>query len=85
MAAPVPLRVAFFLSDLDAGGAQRTVVNLVNALPPDRFAAELVVGRNNGEARNWLQTDRRVIDLGCARTRDALLPLRRYLAAERPD
>lgn len=85
MAAPAPLRVAFFLSDLDAGGAQRTIANLVNALPPDRFAAELVVGRNNGEARNWLAAGRRVVDLGCARTRDALLPLRRYLAAERPD
>ena len=79
------LRVAFFLSDLDAGGAQRTIANLVNALPPDRFAAELVVGRNSGEARNWLAADRRTVDLGCTRTRDALLPLRRYLAIERPD
>ena len=84
MPAPTRLRVAFFLSDLDAGGAQRTIANLVNALP-DRFAAELVVARTSGAARNWLETDRRPIDLGCAQTRGALLPLRRYIAAARPD
>ena len=83
--APTRLRVAFFLSGLDAGGAQRTIANLVNALPPDRFAAELVVARTSGAARNWLETDRRPIDLGCAQTRGALLPLRRYIAAARPD
>ena len=33
-------------------------------------------------ARNWLETDRRPIDLGCAQTRGALLPLRRL--GERP-
>jgi len=80
-----PARIAFFLSDLDAGGAQRTIANLVNALPPDRFAAELVVARTSGAARDWLATDRRPVDLGCAQMRGALLPLRRYLAAARPD
>ena len=85
MSVAAPARVAFFLSDLDAGGAQRTIANLVNALPPDRFAAELVVARTGGAARSWLKTDRRLVDLGCAQTRGALLPLRRYLAAERPD
>ena len=79
------LRVAFFLSDLDAGGAQRTIVNLVNGLPPERFSAKLIVARNSGTARDWLEHSHEVVDLGCARTRDALLPLRRYLAAERPD
>lgn len=79
------IRVAFFLSDLDAGGAQRTIANLVNGLPLDRFAVELIVARFTGTAREWLASDRGVIDLGCAHTRDALFPLRRYLAAERPD
>ncbi|MEJ2374255.1 MAG: glycosyltransferase [Pseudolabrys sp.] len=80
-----PLRVAFFLSDLDPGGAQRTIVNLVNALAPDRFAAKLIVARNSGAARDWLAPGREIVDLGCARMRDALLPLRRYLATKRPD
>jgi glycosyltransferase involved in cell wall biosynthesis len=85
VALPPRIRVAFFLSDLDAGGAQRTIVNLVNSLPLHRFAASLVVGRNSGAARDWLERGNEVIDLGCGRTRDTLLPLRRYLAAARPD
>ncbi len=85
MARPPRISVAFFLSDLDAGGAQRTIVNLVNSLPMHRFAASLVVGRNSGAARDWLARGHEVVDLGCARTRDTLLPLRRYLAAARPD
>jgi glycosyltransferase involved in cell wall biosynthesis len=85
VAAEARVRVAFFLSDLDAGGAQRTIANLINGLPPDRFAAKLVVGRNSGAARDWLGQGHDVVDLGCAHIRDGLLPLRRYLAAERPD
>jgi glycosyltransferase involved in cell wall biosynthesis len=85
VAPPPRISVAFFLSDLDAGGAQRTIVNLVNSLPMHRYAASLVVGRNSGPARDWLERGHEIVDLGCARTRDALLPLRRYLAAARPD
>ena len=85
MAAHVSCRVAFFLSDLDAGGAQRTIANLVEGLPAERFATELVVGRDSGGAREWLGSGRRVIDLHCARIRDALFPLRRYIATQRPD
>jgi glycosyltransferase involved in cell wall biosynthesis len=79
------VRAAFFLSDLDAGGAQRTVANLVNGLPPDRVAARLIVARNTGSARDWLAQADNVVDLGCVRTRDALWPLRRYLGAEHPN
>ena len=85
MAQQERIRVAFFLSDLDPGGAQRTIVNLVKGLPLHRFFASLVVARGSGAARDWLEKEHEIIDLGCARTRDALLPLRRYLAAERPD
>jgi glycosyltransferase involved in cell wall biosynthesis len=77
--------VAFFLSELDAGGAQRTVVNLVNALPRDRFAAKLVVGNARGAARAWLKDESALVDLDCTRTRKTLRSLRAYLAAARPD
>ena len=84
-AAETRLRVAFFLSDLDAGGAQRTIVNLVNALPPESFSVKLIVARNSGTARDWLDPAHEIVDLGCARSRGAVLPLRRYLAADHPD
>ena len=79
------IRAAFFLSDLDPGGAQRTIVNVVNALPRGRIIPTLIVGRSNGAARDWLDAAHPLIDLGCARIRDTLLPLRGLIAHERPD
>ena len=48
------IRVAFFLSDLDVGGAQRTIINIVNWLPPGRINPILITGRSDGGARAWL-------------------------------
>lgn len=79
------VRIAFFLSELDAGGAQRTVINIVNALPADRFAVKLVVGNGRGGARSWLSDPSTVVDLDCMHTRNTLWGLRAFLAAERPD
>ncbi|HZS63046.1 MAG TPA: glycosyltransferase [Xanthobacteraceae bacterium] len=79
------LRAMFFLSDLDAGGAQRTFINLLKAMPEQAIRATLVVGNARGAARDWLDPQTRVTDLHCARTRAALWRLRRLLAAERPD
>ena len=68
------MRTLLFLSDLDGGGAQRTFVNLANALPRDRIAPTLVVGRDAGPARRWLNADTSLKNL--ERTR-----LRRYYLA----
>ena len=80
-----PVSVAFFLSELDAGGAQRTVINVVNSLPADRFAVKLVVGNARGGALSWLTDPSAVVDLDCAHTRNTLWGLRGFLAAENPD
>jgi glycosyltransferase involved in cell wall biosynthesis len=80
-----PVRLALFISDLGAGGAQRTVINLLNTLPADRAAAVLVSGSGTGGARPWIDPARRFVDLKAARTRDSLWALRRFLQAERPD
>jgi glycosyltransferase involved in cell wall biosynthesis len=79
------LRAAFFLPDLDAGGAQRTIINLVGALPEHEIDAVLIAGRGDGAARAWLDPDTHFIDLGCRRLRQAVLALRALLAHERPD
>ena len=79
-----PVGVMLFLPDLDGGGAQRTFVNLANALPPDRIGRILVTGRANGPARAWLDPTVRLVDLGCGRMRAALAPLRRLVRARRP-
>ena len=79
------VRIAFFLSELDVGGAQRTVINVVNSLRADRFAVKLVVGNAKGTALAWLSDPSAVVDLDCTHTRNTLFGLRAYLAAERPD
>ena len=79
------IRAAFFLSDLDAGGAQRTIINVVNELPRERINPTFIVGRSDGAARDWLDATHPLIDLGCGRIRDMLLPLRRLIAREQPD
>ena len=79
-----PLRVLCFLADLECGGAQRTMVNLVNALPRERVAATLAVARAGGWARRWIADGIPVVEFGAGRTLGALLPLRRRIAASRP-
>ena len=79
------IRVAFFLSDLDAGGAQRTIINIVNALPLGRIAPILITGRSDGGARAWLDPAYLLVYLGCARMRDTLWRLRAALLRDPPD
>ncbi len=79
-----PCRILFFLPDLDGGGSQRTLVNLVGALPRDRFSATVAAGRTDGPARDWLADHVALVDLNAPRLRWALAPLRRRLRQERP-
>jgi glycosyltransferase involved in cell wall biosynthesis len=39
---PVTIRVCHLISDLDAGGAERTLVNLLTGLAADRFSSDVV-------------------------------------------
>ena len=79
------IRAAFFLSDLDAGGAQRAIVNVVNALVPERIITTLIVARGDGPARAWIKASQPMVNIGCARTRYALWRLRALLIREQFD
>ena len=81
----MPIRAVFFLPDLDAGGAQRTVANLLAHLPRDRVVSHLVAARADGAGRAWLSDQARFTDLGARRLRAAGGRLRRLLRSERPD
>ena len=74
----------FFLSNLNAGGAQRTTINLVRHWPEDRARPVLAVGRVSGTGRPWLDGIEPV-DLGAGRLRRAVLPLRRSIRRVRPN
>ena len=75
--------VLFFLSDLHVGGAQRTMINLVRHWPGDRPRPTFAVASVAGGGRSWAD-DVPLVDLGCERLRQALLPLRRLIRREGP-
>lgn len=79
------MRVLFFLSDLDGGGAQRTFVNLVNAMSQSDLEVALVVGRPGGAAQSWLRDEVVLFQLGVKRTRHAVRGLRQVVQKYQPD
>jgi len=78
------LRAFLFLPDLDGGGAQRTFVNLANALPDLGIETTVVAGRTDGPAKEWFGEQFSLIDLEAPRLRHAIGPLRKLLKSESP-
>src|SRR5882757_7383562 len=79
------MRILCFLPDFDAGGAQRTVINLANDFAERGEDVQLCAARTDGRAREWVAPGVRTIDLGARRTRDSVVALVRLLRSRRPD
>lgn len=79
-----PSSILFFLPDLNGGGAQRTVLNLVHHLDRERFHPILVLGRADGVYRDLIRDDMDVVDLGKARVRGAIVALSKQISLRRP-
>jgi len=79
------MNILFFLSDLDGGGAQRTMVNIVNGIGDYGINATLVVARSGGAAQKWLGSHVRLVDLKVSRTLHALPGLRAELIRLKPN
>ncbi|WP_259781285.1 glycosyltransferase [Aestuariispira ectoiniformans] len=75
-----------FLSDLDGGGAQRTMVNIVNQLAntPD-LDIVFVVAHCRGAGQQWVDKNIRLIDLASPRLRSSLFKLVKVINTEKPD
>src|SRR4051812_40965489 len=67
-----------FLADLEAGGAQRTMLNLARGLEDTGLSTSVAVGRSNGPIVPWAE-GLRLIDLRAPRLRMAAYRLRRQL------
>ena len=67
--------VMCFIPDLDGGGAQRTMVNLLNGFAEGWLDAQLVVARGNGPAREWLSDRVRFHNLDRGRVLRSIVPL----------
>jgi len=78
-------RVTFVLPDFEAGGAQRVVVAVANALDRARFAPSIVALDEHGPWRALVAGDVPITGLGRVRLRHALGALRAALKKATPD
>src|SRR4051812_49117722 len=76
--------VAFYLPNLQGGGAERVVVNLAEGLSDRGVPVDLVVAAATGPLLDQLPKGVRLFDLRAGRVLPSLRPLVRYLRAESP-
>jgi glycosyltransferase involved in cell wall biosynthesis len=79
-----PAPIAFFLPSVRGGGAQRVVVNLVQAIAERGLPVDLVLAVAQGVFLDQLPPAVRLIDLRARRLAGSMIPLTRYLRRERP-
>jgi glycosyltransferase involved in cell wall biosynthesis len=77
-------RVALFHPALIAGGIQRVFVNLAAGFLARGLAVDLVQATSGNEFHHAVPDGVRLINLNATRALTSLLPLMRYLRAERP-
>ena len=79
-----PQRLALLTSQMEDGGAQRTVLKLAGGLAERGYPVDLVLTRAEGPFLGEVSPDVRVVDLGAPRVAASVPALVRYLRAERP-
>ncbi|MBM3489813.1 MAG: glycosyltransferase [Alphaproteobacteria bacterium] len=80
-----PIRVAFVLPNLAAGGAERVALSLLAGLDRQRCRALLIVLREDGALRAALPADVALYSTGRPRLLTAFVPLLRTLRRTQPD
>lgn len=77
-------RLAFFVSSMRGGGAERVMLNLVQGMAKHNYVVDLVLARAEGPYLTEVPERVRVVDLGASRVLTSLPALFRYLRQERP-
>ncbi len=77
-------RLAFFLPGLYEGGAERIILNLIQAVAERGYPVDLVLVRAEGPYMDQIPESVRLIDLGAARVLTSIPALVDYLDRERP-
>lgn len=79
-------KIVFFMFDLKGGGAERTVVNILNNLNRDYFEITLILGlSNNHDYIKLISHDVNIRVLDCKKLRYCLFKLRKVIREENPD
>ncbi|WP_369797393.1 glycosyltransferase [Paucisalibacillus sp. EB02] len=78
-------KVLFFIYQMGAGGAARTILNIVNHMDRGNFEPILVTLNYNGSYESYLNKDIKFIKLQTTRLRSAILPLAKLIRKEKVD
>ena len=80
-----PKNILVYLADTNIGGAQRTMINIVNEWHRQNIDFTLVIGDASGDAVAWLDDNITYLDLGVKRQLAALPKLMKLFYNKRPD
>src|SRR5258707_415748 len=84
MSDPNSRSMHLYLPSFAGGGAERMFIRLANYFSEVGVVTRFVVNNSTGPLRTLLSPRVELVDLGAARTRDAIGPLVRFIARERP-
>ncbi len=79
------IKLAIYMTDFMSGGVQRMYLNLAPYFMAVGYDVSFVVHETKGALADDVPDGVKVVSLDAARARSAVLPLSRYLAAEKPD
>ncbi|QTN26753.1 glycosyltransferase family 4 protein [Rhodoferax sp. AJA081-3] len=79
------IRIALFIPNFEAGGAERVTIRLAQGLVERGHDVDLLVLSDRGPYRKEVDSRIRIINLGASRALFGILPLIRYLRLRRPD
>lgn len=78
-------KIMFFIYQMGAGGAARTLLNILNHIDKSEFEPILVTLNFNGSYESYLDPTIKFIKLETKRLRSAIIPLAKLIRKERPD
>lgn len=79
------VKVLFFIYQLGAGGAARTLLNVLNHIDQDKFEPVLVTLNYDGSYEQYLHDDITLIKLPTKRLRSAIIPFAKLIRKEKAD
>lgn len=78
-------KILFFIYQMGAGGAARTLLNILNHIDRENFEPILVTLNFEGSYEKFLKQDIKFIKLSTNRLRKSIWPLAKIIRQERPD
>jgi len=78
-------RILFFIYQMGAGGAARTLLNILNNIDHSKFIPTLVTLNYDGNYEKYVNQDIKFIKLETRRLRSAIFPLAKVIRQEKAD